>query len=150
MADVFSPKKRSQIMARVRGRGNKSTELTFVQLLRGSGIQGWRRHKNVFGRPDFIFPKLKLAVFIDGCFWHGCPAHASSPMTNSVFWKRKLEANRKRDKTVTRTLRNRGWRVMRIWQHSLLKKNQRACLMRLSKVLEKDGWVPPRFHGHVS
>ncbi len=68
MADVFTKAKRSEVMSRIRGRGNKATELALAKLLRRHRITGWRRNQAVFGKPDFIFPKLKLAVFVDGCF----------------------------------------------------------------------------------
>jgi len=121
MPDVFTKAKRSEVMARIRSRGNKETELALMKLFRRHGFTGWRRHQPVFGRPDFIFPKARLAVFVDGCFWHGCPRHSNVPATNRPFWKRKLTANKVRDRLVNRTLRRRGWRVVRIWEHDLRK-----------------------------
>ena len=73
MADVHTPEKRSFNMSRVRCRGNKTTELVFVAILKSERITGWRRRYRIFGRPDFVFPKERIAVFVDGCFWHGCP-----------------------------------------------------------------------------
>ena len=119
MPDVFTKAKRSEVMARIRGRGNKATELALAKLFRRHGITGWRRNQAVFGKPDFIFPKIKLAVFVDGCFWHGCPKHATKPKTNRAFWRRKFSRNKKRDALVTRTLRRTGWRVLRVWEHTL-------------------------------
>ncbi|GDX12105.1 hypothetical protein LBMAG57_38770 [Verrucomicrobiota bacterium] len=101
------PLTRSQIMARVRGRGNKSTEENLARLFRKAGITGWRRHLCLLGTPDFAFPKLRLAVFVDGCFWHGCPKHATKPKNNADFWRKKLAANKARDRLVTRTLRSK-------------------------------------------
>jgi len=72
-------------------------------------------------RPDFVFPKLRLAVFVDGCFWHCCPKHTTKPKNNRAFWQRKLASNRARDALVTRTLRRAGWRVLRVWEHELAK-----------------------------
>ena len=131
MADVFSVAKRSEIMSRVRGRGNKATELALVALLRRHGIVGWRRHVHVFGNPDFVFTKWRVAVFVDGCFWHGCPKHATQPMSNQAFWTAKLTRNKARDRLVMRTLRQRGWRVLRVWQHELSPSNERRLLRRL-------------------
>jgi len=75
MVDIFTKKKRSEVMARIKGRNNKTTEMRFAQLLRAVGVKGWRRHKKVLGiRPDFVFLREKTAIFIDGCFWHGCQA----------------------------------------------------------------------------
>jgi DNA mismatch endonuclease (patch repair protein) len=119
MADIFSRKKRSQIMSRVKGRGNLLTELRLVAIFRAHKISGWRRNARIFGKPDFIFPKRRLAVFVDGCFWHGCPMHGSIPKTNRAFWTAKLERNRQRDKEVAKELKSQGWRTVRIWQHEL-------------------------------
>jgi DNA mismatch endonuclease (patch repair protein) len=119
VADVFTQKKRSEIMSRVRNRRNVATELRLVRLLREFRIRGWRRNATVFGRPDFIFRAARLAVFVDGCFWHGCPLHGSIPVTNREFWTSKLVRNKKRDRRVGRELAKLGWRVLRIWQHEL-------------------------------
>ncbi|MBI5692843.1 MAG: hypothetical protein HZC55_22420 [Verrucomicrobia bacterium] len=82
-------------------------------------------------RPDFLFPRAKLAVFVDGCFWHGCPLHATWPKQNAAFWRKKLLANRRRDREVNRLLRRAGWRVLRIWEHALTKAHAAARLRRL-------------------
>jgi DNA mismatch endonuclease (patch repair protein) len=73
-------------MARVRSRGNKATELKLVSFLRSEGMVGWRRHLPLPGKPDFAFPKQKVAVFVDGCFWHGCPKCYTRPKSNLKFW----------------------------------------------------------------
>lgn len=119
MPDVFSKSKRSEIMARVRGRGNKATELTLATFFRTHGISGWRRHLPLFGTPDFVFRDRRTVVFVDGCFWHGCPIHQTMPSTNREFWTEKLLRNRRRDRLVNRTLRDAGWTVIRVWQHEL-------------------------------
>jgi DNA mismatch endonuclease (patch repair protein) len=134
MPDVFSKAKRSEVMARIRSRGNRDTELALMRLLRRQGVSGWRRHQPVFGRPDFVFPKARVAVFVDGCFWHGCPKHATAPATNRAFWKRKLTANTLRDRLVNRTLRAQGWRVLRVWEHDLARKNERRLARRIQGV----------------
>lgn len=108
-------------MARIKSGGNLATEERLVQTFRTFKISGWRRNSKMFGKPDFVFHKAKLAVFVDGCFWHGCPAHGEIPATNRAFWKSKLERNRKRDLLVARTLRRNGWKVLRLWQHDLKK-----------------------------
>lgn len=94
--DVFTKAKRSEVMSLIRGKGNKATEVALAKLFRANGITGWRRHYPIEGKPDFAFPKLKLAVFVDGCFWHGCPMHATLTKENPCFWLAKLEANRAR------------------------------------------------------
>jgi len=126
MADVFTKQKRSEVMSKIRDKGNKDTELAIIGLFREYHIVGWRRNQPVFGKPDFIFPKMKLAVFVDGCFWHGCPEHSTMPKNNSEFWEKKLGANKARDKVVNRELRKEGWVVMRIWEHELREKNKVA------------------------
>lgn len=141
MADVFTKAKRSEVMSRIRGRGNKDTELALAKVLRAHGTTGWRRHVEIRGRvvlprgqnfkagqqrrpifrvrPDFVFRQVRLALFVDGCFWHGCPKHATKPKNNRAFWQRKLAGNKQRDALVMRTLRRSGWRVLRIWECAL-------------------------------
>jgi len=135
LPDVFTKAKRSEVMSRIRGRGNKDTELALAKLLRVHRVTGWRRNQRVFGRPDFVFNELKVAVFVDGCFWHGCPKHATKPRNNAAFWRKKLAANKARDQLVVRTLRRAGWRVLRVWEHELTWKDQARLLRRIQKIL---------------
>ena len=135
MPDVFTKAKRSEVMSRIPGRGNKDTELALAKLLRRHHVTGWRRHQPLIGKPDFIFRKARLAVFVDGCFWHGCPKHATKPKNNREFWQRKLEANKKRDLLVNRELRKLGWRVIRIWECSL-HQHPMNCLNRIQLVID--------------
>lgn len=121
--DRVTKEKRSEMMAAVKGRGNLTTEVALMKILRKEKITGWRRHYDrVEGRPDFAFSKEKLAIFIDGCFWHGCKKHGTIPKTNVEFWEKKIETNMKRDKLVSKNLKKKGWRVLRIWEHDLKKK----------------------------
>ena len=136
MADVFDKAKRSQVMSCIRGRGNKKTELALLNLLKAHGITGWRRQQAVLGKPDFVFRAARVAVFVDGCFWHGCPTHCQFPATNRAFWRKKLEANRERDRHVTRGLKRDGWTVVRIWECQLAKAPRR-CVARIQKALMK-------------
>lgn len=117
--DTFSKLERSRIMASVKSANNKSTELRFLSILKEKDIIGWRRNYPVTGRPDFVFPRLKVAVFIDGCFWHGCPKHCRFPVSNKEYWNRKIERNRIRDKKTSNILREKGWTVIRIWEHEI-------------------------------
>jgi DNA mismatch endonuclease, patch repair protein len=135
--DIFTKKKRSDVMSRIRGRGNKDTELALAKLFRRHKITGWRRNQKILGKPDFIFPKLKLALFVDGCFWHGCPKHGTQPRGNRVFWKNKFARNMARDVLVTRTLRRSGWRVLRIWEHDLHRATKRQNELRLIKRIQR-------------
>lgn len=134
MPDVFTKAKRSEVMSRIRGRGNKDTELALAQLLRQHRITGWRRHPAIFGKPDFVFTKERVALFVDGCFWHGCPKHSNFPVNNRTFWKTKLTKNMLRDKDVSRKLRKSGWCVVRIWEHDL-SKNPSVCVRRIRRAL---------------
>ena len=135
MADVFTKAKRSAVMSLIRSRGNRATELRLIALMREHGITGWRRKACVFGRPDFVFSAARVAVFVDGCFWHGCPRHATKPGNNAAFWRRKLAANKTRDRLVTRTLRAEGWTVLRIWEHDLARKNEARLMRRIRSAL---------------
>lgn len=136
MADVFDKAKRSEVMSRIRGSGNRSTEIAFAVLLRRGGITGWRRRQGLAGKPDFTFASAKLAVFIDGCFWHGCPRHCKMPVTNAEFWHTKLAVNKKRDRSVNQLLRKRGWLVVRIWECHLAE-NPDACLAKVELALSR-------------
>jgi DNA mismatch endonuclease Vsr len=117
--DVFTKAKRSKVMAAILSTGNKATELNLAAMLRATGITGWRRRQPLPGRPDFLFRSARLAVFVDGCFWHGCPWHCRMPKSRGSYWKPKIDRNMVRDKVVGIALRKRGWRVVRIWEHSL-------------------------------
>ena len=133
--DVLTKTARSRVMSRVRGSGNKGTELALIRVFRKQHITGWRRQQCVFGKPDFVFREMRVAVFVDGCFWHRCPFHARDPKSNKRFWEKKLTTNKARDRLVNRTLRTHGWKVVRIWEHELARKNERRLLMRLRRLL---------------
>jgi DNA mismatch endonuclease (patch repair protein) len=120
MPDVFSKEKRSEVMSHIKNRGNKETELVMINILRKYHITGWRRNQILFGKPDFVFYKRKIVIFVDGCFWHCCPIHSKEPKNNKEFWKRKLKNNKKRDELVTHVLKGKGWQVLRIWEHELI------------------------------
>jgi DNA mismatch endonuclease, patch repair protein len=137
MADVWTKEKRSEVMSLVRSRGNKNTEMVLVRLLRQNRIKGWRRHVSLPGKPDFTFRKPRLTVFVDGCFWHCCPKHARSPKSNRAFWRRKFSTNKRRDKLVNQTLRRLGWRVLRVWEHDLVRKRQMQLVRRIQKAFKK-------------
>jgi DNA mismatch endonuclease (patch repair protein) len=124
---------RSRIMSAVRSGGNKATEMVLVKLMRKHRISGWRRRVRLTGKPDFVFATQKMAVFVDGCFWHGCPKHCRMPKGNRSYWKPKIAGNEARDALVTRTLRRAGWRVVRIWEHELAKKNEGRLVARLQR-----------------
>jgi len=118
--DTISKSKRSKVMAACRSRDNKTTELRLLALLRRRRISGWRRHQQLPGRPDFAFLNQRVAVFVDGCFWHGCPHHCRMPKSRMEYWEPKVRQTKVRDRTTNRLLRQKGWRVCRIWEHSLM------------------------------
>jgi DNA mismatch endonuclease (patch repair protein) len=122
-------------MAAIRSSGNASTEMRLASALRRAGLSGWRRHQPVLGKPDFVWPSEHLAVFVDGCFWHGCPQCYQRPRHNAAYWSAKVERNRARDRFVNRELRRVGWRVIRIWECQLAR--QRG-LARIARVLGRD------------
>jgi DNA mismatch endonuclease (patch repair protein) len=119
MADRFSKEKRSQIMAAIRSKNTRSTERRLRAGLASARISGWRMNaKDLAGKPDFVFDDKKIAIFVDGCFWHGCKCKRPSK-THSDFWKNKIETNIARDKKVSNALRRQGWKVVRIKEHEL-------------------------------
>ena len=127
---------RTRIMRSNKSHGNVSTELTLMRLFRFSGISGWRRGIEIAGRPDFVFKHQRLAVFIDGCYWHGCKCRRL-PKKNRLYWQQKFISNQTRDRRVTRDLRNQGWIVIRIWEHEL-KKRPEHVLKRMLLALTKN------------
>ena len=131
----FGQLSRSQLMSRVRSKGNSTTEMLMVRLLRINRISGWRRHLSLIGRPDFVWPQSRLALFIDGCFWHGHTCGRNlTPKTNAVQWEKKIEATRKRDRRNIRALKMKGWKVIRVWECKLAKHPER-CLSRINMAL---------------
>lgn len=137
MTDVFTKKKRSEVMSRIKGRGAKSTELAMRAALRRAGISGWRsNYKGLPGTPDFAFPTAKLAVFVHGCFWHGCRRcrRNLNPSNNARYWIDKIANNRQRDLRKARQLKALGWRVHQIWEHAI-KKSSEACATRIRAAL---------------
>ncbi len=111
-------------MKHVRSKGNKSTELKMIEIFKALGITGWIRHYRVKGHPDFVFLKKHIAVFVDGCFWHGHDCRNTRPSDNATYWEKKREKNIEHDKKVTSMFEKRGWSVIRIWECELKKKRQ--------------------------
>jgi DNA mismatch endonuclease, patch repair protein len=112
--------KHSKIMKAIRSKNNKNTEVRFRFNLVRRGIKGWKTQFGIYGtRPDFYFPNQKLAIFIDGCFWHGCPHCGHIPKTNSLFWEKKIELNKLRDLRNIEILSAYGLKVVRIWEHEI-------------------------------
>jgi DNA mismatch endonuclease (patch repair protein) len=128
---------RSHIMGRIKSKSNRSTEATLRMALVRCGIRGWRLNaSDQFGKPDFFFDEKKIAVFVDGCFWHGCGLCGHTPKTRSEFWAAKFKRNRQRDRRSNRTLVQCGVRVIRIWEHSLKDANKLdSAVYGISKAL---------------
>lgn len=134
MTDWLTPEQRSRNMSSIRSTDNATTERAFLTLLRESRIIGWRRHLDLPGRPDFTFRSKHVTVFIDGCFWHGCPRCGHIPKTNARYWRNKILRNKKRDAFVRRRLRSMGFSVLRVWECEL-KRSPRACLARIVRAI---------------
>lgn len=109
--DTVSKQKRSEIMSGIRSESG-------IEMLpcRFRGLYLRKHPGGVFGRPDFGNKARRVAVFIDGCFWHGCPRHYKQPKSNIAFWSSKIARNRKRDRAVNKNLKKSGWEVHRIWE----------------------------------
>lgn len=130
MTDTVTKEKRSEIMSRIRGRDTKP-ELAVRECLDGRAFR--YQPRNIPGNPDFGNAKRKLTVFVDGCFWHGCPEHFRLPKTNTEFWRRKIERNMERDKAVTGSLINKGYKVLRIWEHEI-KSDLEGAICRINNL----------------
>jgi len=119
--DKIDAATRSRVMSRNKASGTRTTERKFRSLLMRSGVRGWKlgHHSGLPGSPDFLFPGSRVAIFLDGCFWHGCQRCRSIPASNRAFWGAKIQGNRERDRKVARILRAQGWNVVRIWEHDL-------------------------------
>lgn len=135
MADVFDKQQRSQIMRKVKSCGNKSTEIKLISVFRENNISGWRRNYAVRGHPDFVFLKMKIAVFVDGCFWHGHNCRNTTPSDNKDYWDKKRERNIRHDREVTAIFEARGWTVIRIWECELKKKNAEILKKKLEPLI---------------
>lgn len=141
MSDVFSKEKRSTIMSQVKSSGNKSTELKLIQFFSDNNIVGWRRNYKVKGHPDFVFLDKRIAIFVDGCFWHGHDCRNTRPEDNAEYWGKKRSKNIERDKKVTELFENRGWKVIRIWECELKKKNRFLLDEKLKPLLKNNDFV---------
>jgi DNA mismatch endonuclease Vsr len=130
------PAARSRVMKAIRSKGNRTTEKRLRALMVRHGIRGWVMHpRSVPGTPEFYFSALKLAVFTDGCFWHGCSdCCGRKTTTNRPFWEQRIELNRQRDRRTDDRLAEAGIRVVRFWEHEL-KQEPAACINKLQALL---------------
>lgn len=134
---TFGGLSRSSLMSRIHGRDNKTTELRMLGLLKQGNVTGWRRHVALYGKPDFTWPKQRVVLFVDGCFWHGHTCNRNLvPRRNARVWKQKMDDNRSHDRRVNRRLRISGWTVVRIWECQL-KENPIPSLLKVVNALKK-------------
>ena len=131
---TFGELNRGQLMSRVHSTGNQTTEMQLARLLRKARLTGWRRHSPLPGRPDFVWPKMKVAVFVDGCFWHGHNCRNLTSKTNAEAWRDKIARTQTRDRRANRQLRRLGWKVIRIWECRLARVPHH-CLRRIKHKL---------------
>ena len=111
-------------------------EEKLAMILNDEGLDNYSRYdKDLPGSPDFVFRQEKLAVFLDSCFWHGCPKHLRMPASNIDYWERKIAINKERDRRQTREVRKIGWRVLRLWEHEL--KDPARIVQKIRKAIEK-------------
>ena len=136
MTDVFKKEKRSEIMRAVKSKENITTELKLIKFFKNKDIKGWRRNYPLYGKPDFVFPKAKLAVFTDGCFWHGHGCRNVSPATNKEYWEEKIRKNKERDKIVNKRLKEKGWHVIRIWECQIKESSINSKISKIEKILK--------------
>ena len=134
MVDSLTKKQRRLCMSRIRGR-NTGPELRLRKALWSHGLR-YRVKNRLPGKPDFVFPGIKLAVFVDGCFWHGCPEHYQIPDDNKNFWQNKIKRNIQRDRQVEIQLKNEGWKIIRIWEHDI-RKSLDKCVKSLKRIVLK-------------
>ena len=132
MVDRLTRQQRSQVMAAIHSTGNRTTELRLAAILRSNGVTGWRRHQSLPGKPDFVFRRERLAVFVDGCFWHGCRRHCRMPKSRQTYWEPKIMRNKTRDSAIRGLFRQTGWSVHRIWEHSLAEPVTVVARLRLT------------------
>jgi DNA mismatch endonuclease, patch repair protein len=132
--DIMTSAERSHRMSLIRGKNTKP-EILLRKHLWNRGFKGYRINSKILGKPDLFYSTKGLAIFVDGCFWHGCPRCYKPPKSNRKYWKDKVNRNKQRDRIVNRRLRIRGIRVIRIWEHSIRKNLQKKAGLLESKLL---------------
>jgi len=135
MADVHTKQQRSHNMSMIKSKNTKP-ELKIKKLMKKLGFT--YQPKGIYGKPDFVTKKQKIAVFVDGCFWHKCPKCFVEPKSNRKYWAPKLEQNVKRAKEVNKALKKEGWKVMRFWEHEIMK-GPKKCAEKVSDSMPKVG-----------
>jgi DNA mismatch endonuclease (patch repair protein) len=144
---INMPLNRSQQMSHIRGR-DTSPEMVLRRAIWSTGHRYRVGVRTPFGRPDIVFPGKRVAIFVDGCEWHGCPEHYVRPRSNTAFWDFKLKENTQRDQRQTLSLEATGWRVLRFWEHDVYEKLE-ACVAEVTRALELSDEALPRLHFRV-
>jgi len=143
MADTFSTKKRSQIMQKIKSKNTKLENKIISDLWK----KGYRFRRNVtslYGKPDIAIKKYKIVIFIDSCFWHGCPDHCRMPTSNKPYWENKIKRNKERDKKVVEYFKKKGWNILRIWEHEL-KNDYETTISKIEKFISDAKRMTNRF-----
>ena len=141
MVDNLKPEDRRKTMQAVKGKGTK-LEKSLFSMLAGMGLKGWKQNvSGVTGKPDVVFVDQKVAIFVDGCFWHGCPVcQRKLPQTNPEYWERKIARNVELAKRHNEQLHRDGWEVVRVWEHEITRKNSRQAIrIRIRQALKQGG-----------
>ncbi len=112
-------------------------ELEFCEKLKGEGLRFSRNVASLPGKPDVVFKNRELAIFLDGCFWHGCKQHYKAPQSNRFFWQAKIEGNIRRGKYISKFYKDMGWKVLRFWQHDIEARPEKLVL-KIIKMLNQN------------
>jgi DNA mismatch endonuclease (patch repair protein) len=137
VTDFVTKEKRSKIMRAVRAKGNKTTELAMIKVFKENKITGWRRNYKLEGKPDFVFTKARLVVFVDGCYWHGHKCQKPRDSQKEGFWKEKMAYNKKHDRLITKKLRENNWVVIRVWECEIANKKYGRKLRLIKKQIQR-------------
>lgn len=133
--DNLNKKQRSYCMSKIRYLNTK-IEVSFRKYIWNKNLRGYRIKNKLPGKPDVYFPRKKIAVFIDGCFWHKCPKCFIPPKSEKKYWRQKIKRNVQRDKKTTKALEKENISVLRFWEHEV-KNNIDGCYKKLRRVYEK-------------
>lgn len=136
MSDVLTEEQRRYNMSRIKGR-DTGPELKLRKTLFRMGVRGYRLNSKLPGKPDLVFIRKRLAVFIDGCFWHKCPNHFVKPETRTEFWMNKIDGNVRHDDAVNAKLKDTGWRVLRFWEHEI-RENPEKVVLKIVECLNQE------------
>jgi DNA mismatch endonuclease (patch repair protein) len=135
MKDIFSKKKRSEVMSLIKSKETK-IEISFRKGLSEKGLKYRKNSSKYFGKPDIVFASHKIVIFIDSCFWHGCKIHGRMPTANKKYWADKIKRNKERDTEVSKHYKKLGWHIIRIWEHDIKNKGGKV-VNKIQKLIEE-------------